>query len=137
MKFYFKNLILKVGAIDINGGSHALVLDTVEKITQYNQSKGYDVGDHKLIFKNTYDDEENGKPKKFTINARSAKAPDVFFYVHIDVDLDAVPNYEEMQAEYANKMKQLMTRTRNQQKIIKRKVAELRNRRKNVESNAS
>ena len=108
MKFYFKNLILKVGAIDINGGSHALVLDTVEKITQYNQSKGYDVGDHKLIFKNTYDDEENGKPKKFTINARSAKAPDVFFYVHIDVDLDAVPNYQEMAAEYGNRMKQLM-----------------------------
>ena len=79
-------------AIDINGGMHTLVLDTVETITQYNQSEGYEIGDVKLIFKNTHDDEENGKPKKFTINAKSARAPDVFYFVHIDVDLDQIAN---------------------------------------------
>ena len=57
---------------------HALVLDTVETITEYNQSEGYEVGDVKLIFKNTHDDEENGKTKKYTINAKSTMAPDVF-----------------------------------------------------------
>ena len=85
-------ITFQVGAIDVNGGLHALVLDTVEKITQYNQSKGYEVGGHKLIFKNTYDDEENGKPKKFTINAKSASAPDTFYFVHIVVDLDQIEN---------------------------------------------
>ena len=71
---------------------HALVLDTVETITQYNNSEGYEVGDVRLIFKNTYDDEGNGKPKKFTINAKCAMAPDVFYFVHIDVDLDQISN---------------------------------------------
>ena len=93
MKFYSKNLILKVGAIDINGGSHALVLDTVEKITQYSQCEGYEIGDVKLIFKNTHDDEKNGKPKKYTINAKSARAPDIFYFVHIHVDLDQIANF--------------------------------------------
>ena len=71
---------------------HALVLDTVETITQYNQSEGYDIDDVKLIFKNTHDDEGNGKPKKYTINAKSAMAPDIFYYVHIDVDLNQIAN---------------------------------------------
>ena len=71
---------------------HALVLDTVETITEYNQSEGYEVGDVKLIFKNTHDDEESGKPKKYTINAKSSMAPDVFYYVHIDIDLDQIAN---------------------------------------------
>ena len=77
-------------AININGGLHALVLDTVETITQYNQSDGYQIGDVKLIFKNTYDDEENGKPKKYTINATSTIAPDIFYFMHINVDLDQI-----------------------------------------------
>ena len=88
-----------------------------------NQCEGYEVGDHKLIFKNTYDDEENGKPKKYTINAKSARAPDVFFYVHIDVDLDAVPRDN----------KNLLSSTRD----TKRKIAKLKNRRKNVKSKTS
>ena len=69
---------------------HALVLDTTEKITHDNQSEGYEVGDVKLIFKNTFDDKENGKPKKYTINARSEMSPDIFYFVHIDVDLDQI-----------------------------------------------
>ena len=61
-----------------------MVLDTVQEVIEKKQ--GYEVGDYKLIFKNTYDDEDNGKPKKYTINASHRQAPDVFYYVHIDVD---------------------------------------------------
>ena len=71
---------------------HALVLDAVEKITRDDQGEGYEIGDVKLVFKNTHDNEENGKPKKYTINAKNAKAPDVFYFVHIDVDLDQIAN---------------------------------------------
>ena len=72
---------------------HAMVLETVEEITEYNQSPGYEVGDHKLVFKNTYDSKEYGKEKKFTINAKDEKAPDLFYYVHIEdfnVDLNLI-----------------------------------------------
>ena len=67
-----------------------MVLETVEEITEDNQSRGYEVSDHKLIFKNTYDSEEYGKERKFTINAKDEKSPDSFYYVHIDVDLDQI-----------------------------------------------
>ena len=40
----------------------------------------------KFIFKNTYDDEESGKSRKITMDAGHPDAPDVFYYVHIDVD---------------------------------------------------
>ena len=67
-----------------------MVLDSIQKVTEQNQSEGYEVDDYKLIFKNTYDDEDNDKPKKFTINAKHEQAPNVFYYVHIDVDFDLV-----------------------------------------------
>ena len=82
----------KVAAVDFNGEMHAMVLETVEEITENNQSPGYEVGDQKLIFKNTYDSEEYGKEKKLTINAKDEKAPDSFYYVHIDVDLNPFRN---------------------------------------------
>ena len=69
---------------------HAMVLETVEEITENNPSSGYEIGDHKLIFKNTYDSEEYGKEKKFTINAKNEKSPDAFYYVHIEVDLHQI-----------------------------------------------
>ena len=72
-----------------------MVLETVEEITEYNQSRGYEIGDHKLIFKNTYDSQEYGKEKKFTINANDEKSPDSFYYVHIDVDLDQIEDWPE------------------------------------------
>ena len=72
-----------------------MVLETVEEITENNQSQGYEVGDHKLIFKNTYDSKEYGKEKKFTINAKDDKSPDTFYYVHIDVDLDQIEDCAE------------------------------------------
>ena len=75
-----------------------MVLDSVEEITEHNQSPGYEIGDHKLIFKNTYDSKEYGKAKKFTINAKDDKSPDAFYYVHIDVDLDQIEDCAEPRA---------------------------------------
>ena len=71
---------------------HAMVLDSVEEITENNQSPGYEIGDHKLIFKNTHDSEGYGKEKKFTINAKDKKSPDTFYYVHIDVSVGLLPD---------------------------------------------
>ena len=67
-----------------------MVLDTVEQITENNQSSGYEIGDHRLVFKNTYDNEDNGQPKKYTMNANDINAPCSFYYVHIVVDLDQI-----------------------------------------------
>ena len=91
-KIWFLNTF-EVAAVDINGGMHAMVLETVEEITENNQSQGYKIGDHKLIFKNTYDSEEYGKEKKFTINASDTNAPDAFYYVHVEVDLNQQEDY--------------------------------------------
>ena len=80
----------KVAAVDFNGGWHAMVLENVEEITDNKRSKGFEIGDHKLIFKNTYDSEEYGKERKFTMNAKGEKSPDDFYYVHIYVNLDHI-----------------------------------------------
>ena len=69
-----------------------MILENVEEITENNQSSGYEIGDYKLTFKNTYDSKEYGKEKKFTINANDEKSPDSFYYVHIDVDLNQIAN---------------------------------------------
>ena len=66
-----------------------MVLDTVHRITD-NQSPEYAVGDFKLVFKNTYDDEESGRPKKVTLNAKHTNAPDFFYYIHVGVNLNAI-----------------------------------------------
>ena len=78
---------------------HAMVLENVEEITEQNQSPGYEIGDHKLVFKNTYDSNKYGKEKKFTINAKDGKAPDYFYYVHIDVDLDQIEDCVESESD--------------------------------------
>ena len=69
-----------------------MVLESVERITEDNQSPAYEIGDRKLVFKNTYDSKEYGKEKKFTINAKDEKASDAFYFVHIDVDLNQIAN---------------------------------------------
>ena len=66
-----------------------MVLDTIHKITD-SLTPGYVVGDFKLLFKNTFDDEEIGQPRQVTMNAKDANAPDFFYYIHIEVDLNAV-----------------------------------------------
>ena len=72
-----------------------MVLEAIEEINEENKSPGYEIGDHKLVFKNTYDSEEYGKEKKFTIKAKDEKSPDSFYYVHIEVDLDQLEDCEE------------------------------------------
>ena len=69
-----------VGAQSI---SHAMVLDT------------YDQNQDLLIFKNTYDDESGGQPKKFTISRTHPNAPEEFYFVHIEIkDMDNLPARE-------------------------------------------
>ena len=78
-----------------------MVLETVEEITEYNQSPGYEIGDRKLTFKNTYDSKEYGKEKQFTINANHPNGPDALYYVHIDVDLDQIiPDLDKCNYEF-------------------------------------
>ena len=93
---------MKVAAVDFNGEMHAMVLESVKQITWYNRSPGYEIGDHKLVFKNTYDSKEYGKEKKFTINAEDEKAPESFYYVHIDVDLDQLEDWEESESDISD-----------------------------------
>ena len=61
--------------------SHAMVLDT------------YDKENDMLIFKNTYDDPENGQPKKFKIARTDPNAPEELYFVHIEIkDMDNLPS---------------------------------------------
>ena len=53
--------------------SHAMVLDT------------YDEENDMLIFKNTYDDPENGQSKQFKIGLTDPNAPEELYFVHIEV----------------------------------------------------
>ena len=60
--------------------SHAMVLDT------------YDPVQDLFIFKNTYDDESSGQPKKFKISRTHPNAPEELFFVHIEIkDMDNLP----------------------------------------------
>ena len=72
---------ISVGNAWFEGDQHTMVLDTVANPNSENPE---------FIFKNTYDDEESGKYRKITIGASHANAPDVFYYVHVDVDLTAM-----------------------------------------------
>ena len=38
-----------------------------------------------LIFKNTYDDPENGQTKQFEVPRTDPNAPEEFYFVHIEV----------------------------------------------------
>ena len=67
--------------------SHAMVLDK------------YDQGNDKLIFKNTYDDPENGRPKQFEISRTDTNAPEKLYFVHIEIkEMDSLPSQEERSA---------------------------------------
>ena len=64
--------------------SHAMVLDT------------YDRARDVLIFKNTYDDPQNGQPKKVEILRTDPNVPEELFFVHIEIqDMDNLPSQEE------------------------------------------
>ena len=51
-----------------------MVLDTYDKIRDV------------LVFKNTYDDPENGQPKKYEIARTHPNAPKKFYFVHIEIE---------------------------------------------------
>ena len=75
--------VASVGHPD-NNIHHAMVLDT------------YDQRRDVLIFKNTYNDPDNGWPKKYKIARTHENAPTVFYFVHIEVrDMANLPTQEE------------------------------------------
>ena len=52
---------------------HTMVLDTFDKENDM------------LIFKNTYDDPENGQSEQFRIRRTDPKAPEELYFVHIEI----------------------------------------------------
>ena len=84
---------LSVGSVQ-NGhqgqgeASHAMVLDRFDKDNDM------------LVFKNTYDDPENGQPIPFTIARTDPNAPEELYFVHIEIkDMDSLPNSEPIESE--------------------------------------
>ena len=56
----------------------------------------YDQDRDVLIFKNTFDNPENGQPKKYEIARTDPNAPETFYFVHIEVrDMDSLPTQGE------------------------------------------
>ena len=67
--------------------SHAMVLDK------------FDNESDKLVFKITYNDPENGEPRKFEISRTDPDAPEVLYFVHIEIeDMDSLPSQAEREA---------------------------------------
>ena len=53
----------------------------------------YDPVQDMLIFKNTYDDESGGQPKKFKIERTHPNAPEELYFVHIEIrDMKKLPS---------------------------------------------
>ena len=74
--------------------SHAMVLDT------------YDPDQDSFIFKNTYDDESGGQPKKFKIERTHPNAPEELYFVHIDIrDMDNLPSQKQRKANKEAEMR--------------------------------
>ena len=66
----------------------------------------YDESRDVLIFKNTYDDEPSGQPKKFEIERTHPNAPKEFYFVHIEVpDMDSLPSQAERESRYNSRRK--------------------------------
>ena len=60
----------------------------------------YDPDQDLLIFKNTYDDEQSGQPKRFKIKRTDPNAPKELFFVHIEVrDMDNLPSQEQREKD--------------------------------------
>ena len=54
-----------------------------------------------LIFKNTYDDPENGQQEQIKIGRTDPNAPEVLYFVHIDVeDIENLPKIEAWDQAY-------------------------------------
>ena len=60
----------------------------------------YDPNQDLLIFKNTYDDESGGQPKKFKIKRTHTNAPEELYFVHIEVrDMHNLPSQEQRKVD--------------------------------------
>ena len=60
---------------------HAMVLDT------------FDTTREVFIFKNTYDDPENGQPRRIEIHRTDQNAPEELYFVHIEIrDMAKLPS---------------------------------------------
>ena len=56
----------------------------------------YDQDRDVLIFKNTYDDPDNGQPIKYEIARTHPNAPKELYFVHIEIgDMENLPSQEE------------------------------------------
>ena len=63
-----------------------------------------------LIFKNTYDDPNNGLNKKFEIGRTDPNAPAELYFVHIEVeDIDNLPSQKQREE---NKKQEVKTRSK-------------------------
>ena len=59
----------------------------------------FDKGNDMLVFKNTFDDPQNGQPKQFKIGRTDRNAPEELYFVHIEInDMDGLPSQEEREA---------------------------------------
>ena len=66
----------------------------------------YDPVQDMLIFKNTYDDESSGQPKKFKIERNHPNAPEELYFVHIEIrDVENLPSQEQREADKKEEMK--------------------------------
>ena len=60
----------------------------------------YDPNQDLLVFKNTFDDEDGGQPKRFILPRTDPNAPEELFFVHIKVrDMENLPSQEQRQAD--------------------------------------
>ena len=70
----------------------------------------FDADQDLQIFKNTYDSEDTGQPKKFEIRRTDPNAPKELYFVHIEVpDMKNLPSQEKRQA---NKVAEFQLRER-------------------------
>ena len=72
-KFLYLVASVSHGAEGQKAISHAMVLDT------------YDRDQDLFIFKNTYDDPQNGQAKQLKIARTDPKAPEELYFVHIEI----------------------------------------------------
>ena len=69
-----------------------------------------------LIFKNAYDESENGQPKKFEIQRTDPTAPEELYFVHIEIrDMKNLPSQKRRKA---NKQTEKKSRSQSNQQHI-------------------
>ena len=78
----------------------------------------YDINRDVLIFKNTYDDPNNGLTKKYEIERTDPNAPKELYFVHIEIkDMQNLPSQSEREA---NKNEEINKRQKKYESAMKR-----------------